>query len=131
MTGTRSCRTARLGLRVVLNLTHDPEDARIRADTSSARPGHSTGTLSGSLLETGRESHLICGSTGQESDERPATVLVCVRPGVLVGGGWPGSRFSRRYEQISQPFEWKFTRKDLHKVLNRLDQREPELQLAA
>jgi hypothetical protein len=39
--------------------------------------------------------------------------------------------FGRRYEQIAQPFEWKFTRKDLQKVLDRLDQRTPELQLAA
>lgn len=43
MTGTGSCRTARLGLRVVLDLTHDPEDACIRADTSSVRPGHPAG----------------------------------------------------------------------------------------
>ena len=39
--------------------------------------------------------------------------------------------FGRRYEQIARPFEWKFTRKDLQKVLDRLDQRQPELQLAA
>jgi hypothetical protein len=39
--------------------------------------------------------------------------------------------FGRRYEQIAQPFEWKFTRKDLQKVLDRLDQPTPELQLAA
>jgi hypothetical protein len=39
--------------------------------------------------------------------------------------------FGRRYEQIAQPFEWKFTRKDLQKVLDRLDHRTPELQLAA
>jgi len=30
--------------------------------------------------------------------------------------------FGRRYEQIAKPFEWKFTRKDLGQVLDRLDQ---------
>jgi len=30
--------------------------------------------------------------------------------------------FGRRYEQIAKPFEWKFTRHDLDRVLNRLDQ---------
>jgi hypothetical protein len=30
--------------------------------------------------------------------------------------------FGRRYEQIAAPFEWKFTRKDLDRVLHRLDQ---------
>jgi DDE superfamily endonuclease len=30
--------------------------------------------------------------------------------------------FGRRYEQIAQPFEWKFTRQDLDRVLDRLDQ---------
>ncbi len=30
--------------------------------------------------------------------------------------------FARRYEQIAQPFEWKFTREDLHKLLARLDE---------
>jgi hypothetical protein len=39
--------------------------------------------------------------------------------------------FGRRYETIARPFEWKFTRKDLHKVLDRLDQPAPALQLAA
>ncbi len=38
--------------------------------------------------------------------------------------------FARHYEQIAQPFEWKFTRADLHKLLARLDQPTP-LQLAA
>ncbi len=37
--------------------------------------------------------------------------------------------FGRHYEQIARPFEWKFTRKDLHRVLERLDQ--PQLQTAA
>jgi hypothetical protein len=39
--------------------------------------------------------------------------------------------FGRDYEQIAQPFEWKFTRQDLHRVLERLDQPTPQLQLAA
>ena len=39
--------------------------------------------------------------------------------------------FGRRYEEIARPFEWKFTRSDLHRVLERLDEPTPELQLAA
>ena len=39
--------------------------------------------------------------------------------------------FGRHYEQIAQPFEWKFTRKDLHRMLERLKQPTPHLQLAA
>jgi hypothetical protein len=39
--------------------------------------------------------------------------------------------FGRRYERIARPFEWKFTRHDLHKVLERLDNSPPGLQLAA
>jgi len=36
------------------------------------------------------------------------------------------------YEQIAQPFKWKFTRSDLHQLLARLDQPVPApLQLAA
>ena len=30
--------------------------------------------------------------------------------------------FGRRYEQIAAPFEWKFTRDDLNRLLHRLDQ---------
>jgi hypothetical protein len=37
---------------------------------------------------------------------------------------------ARHYEQVAQPFKWKFTRADLHKLLARLDQPAP-LQLAA
>jgi acyl-CoA synthetase (AMP-forming)/AMP-acid ligase II len=33
--------------------------------------------------------------------------------------------FGRRYEQIAKPFEWKFTRHDLDRVLDRLDQPPP------
>jgi hypothetical protein len=39
--------------------------------------------------------------------------------------------FARRYEQIARPFKWKFTRNDLHKLLERLNQPTPQLQLAA
>ena len=39
--------------------------------------------------------------------------------------------FGRHYEQIAQPFEWKFTRQDLHTLLERLEQPTPQLQLAA
>jgi DDE superfamily endonuclease len=39
--------------------------------------------------------------------------------------------FGRHYEQIARPFEWKFTRKDLHRVLDRLKQPTPEVKLAA
>lgn len=39
--------------------------------------------------------------------------------------------FGRHYEQIAQPFEWKFTRKDLQALLDRLEQPTPQLQLAA
>ena len=30
-------------------------------------------------------------------------------------------RFGRHYEQVAQPFEWKFTRDDLDRLLERLD----------
>jgi DDE superfamily endonuclease len=40
--------------------------------------------------------------------------------------------FGRHYEQIASPFEWKFTRRDLERLLTRLDQSaEPRLQLRA
>ena len=39
--------------------------------------------------------------------------------------------FGRRYEQIAQPFEWKFTRRDLERVLNRLDGHETAAQARA
>ena len=38
--------------------------------------------------------------------------------------------FARHYEQIAQPFKWKFTRRDLNKLLAHLEQPTP-LQLAA
>src|ERR671914_815668 len=37
--------------------------------------------------------------------------------------------FGRHYEQIAQPFEWKLTRQDLHRILERLDRPTPTLQL--
>ena len=39
--------------------------------------------------------------------------------------------FGRRYEQIAQPFEWKFTRKKLNELLKRLDHPQSQLRLAA
>jgi hypothetical protein len=36
-----------------------------------------------------------------------------------------------RYEQIAQPFEWKFTRQDLDRVLDKLDAPHATHQLAA
>lgn len=39
--------------------------------------------------------------------------------------------FGRHYAQIAQPFEWKFTRKDRYRVLDRLNQPTPTLQLTA
>jgi len=36
--------------------------------------------------------------------------------------------FGRRYEQIAAPFQWKFTRQDLDRVAQRLDQ--PTVQAA-
>ena len=36
--------------------------------------------------------------------------------------------FGRRYEQIAAPFQWKFTRQDLDRVTQRLDQ--PTIQAA-
>ena len=38
--------------------------------------------------------------------------------------------FARHYEEIAKPFDWKFTRHDLHALLDRIDQRQPT-QLAA
>jgi hypothetical protein len=31
-------------------------------------------------------------------------------------------QFGRRYEHIAKPFEWKFTRRDLDQILERIDQ---------
>jgi len=39
--------------------------------------------------------------------------------------------FAEHYRQIAQPFEWTFTRQDLDRVLARIADREPHLQLAA
>jgi hypothetical protein len=39
--------------------------------------------------------------------------------------------FGRHYEQIAEPFQWKFTRKDLQRVLERLGQPSSQLKLAA
>ena len=39
--------------------------------------------------------------------------------------------FGRRYRQVAQPFDWTFTRQDLDRVLAKIAEREPHLQLAA
>ena len=39
--------------------------------------------------------------------------------------------FGRRYEQIAEPFEWKFTRHDLDRLLAKLDAGNPPESLAA
>jgi hypothetical protein len=39
--------------------------------------------------------------------------------------------FGEHYRQIARPFEWTFTRHDLDRVLARIADREPHLQLAA
>jgi hypothetical protein len=39
--------------------------------------------------------------------------------------------FGRHYEQVAQPFEWKFTRDDLDRLLDRLDTPRPATTLAA
>ena len=39
--------------------------------------------------------------------------------------------FGRRYEQIAEPFEWKFTRHDLVRLLAKLDAAQPPARLAA
>ncbi|MDQ3400018.1 MAG: IS630 family transposase [Chloroflexota bacterium] len=39
--------------------------------------------------------------------------------------------FGEHYRQIARPFEWTFTRRDLERVLARIADREPQLQLAA
>ena len=40
-------------------------------------------------------------------------------------------RFSDHYRQIARPFEWTFTRDDLHRLLARIDAHVPDLKLAA
>jgi hypothetical protein len=39
--------------------------------------------------------------------------------------------FQRHYQEIARPFEWTFTRRELDRLLTRLDQRQPALNLAA
>jgi hypothetical protein len=39
--------------------------------------------------------------------------------------------FQHHYEEIAGLFEWTFTRRDLERLLERLDRREPALGLAA
>lgn len=39
--------------------------------------------------------------------------------------------FERRYEEVAQPFEWRFTRRDLHRLLRKLPERARPLAAAA
>ena len=39
--------------------------------------------------------------------------------------------FQEHYQEVAKPFEWKFTRRDLRRLLSRLDSDEPEHRLAA
>jgi hypothetical protein len=39
--------------------------------------------------------------------------------------------FGQHYRDIARPFEWTFTRQDLDRVLAKITDREPQLQLAA
>ena len=39
--------------------------------------------------------------------------------------------FQEHYEQVAKPFEWKFTRSDLRRLLSQLEAGEPEHRLAA
>ena len=39
--------------------------------------------------------------------------------------------FQEHYEQVAKPFEWKFTRRDLRRLLSRLNERDPDLRQAA
>jgi hypothetical protein len=40
-------------------------------------------------------------------------------------------RFQRHYEQVARPFRWKFTRRDLRELMDRLDRHDPATLLAA
>jgi hypothetical protein len=40
-------------------------------------------------------------------------------------------RFGEHYRQIARPFEWNFTRHDLNQLVDRIDQHQPRLALAA
>src|SRR5215210_1504602 len=40
-------------------------------------------------------------------------------------------RFGNHYRQIAQPFDWTFTRDDLNPLLTKIDNHQPQLQLAA
>ena len=39
--------------------------------------------------------------------------------------------FGQHYRNIARPFDWKFTRQDLDRVLDKIADREPQLQRAA
>lgn len=69
--------------------------------------------------------HPLCraaGSTKQRSTSRSPSARSC--PNDFADLDTLERRllaFGRRYEQIAQPFEWKFTRADLNKLAQRLD----------
>ncbi len=39
--------------------------------------------------------------------------------------------FQEHYEQVAKPFEWKFTRRDLRRLLSKLDGGEQDHRIAA
>lgn len=39
--------------------------------------------------------------------------------------------FGQHYRKVARPFKWTFTRQDLHRVLDKITDREPEPALAA
>lgn len=39
--------------------------------------------------------------------------------------------FGEHYRQVARPFQWTFTRNDLHELMARIDRHEPQLALAA
>ena len=39
--------------------------------------------------------------------------------------------FGEHYRQLARPFQWTFTRHDLHELMARIDRHEPRLALAA
>ena len=41
------------------------------------------------------------------------------------------NEFEHHYNQVAEPFDWRFTRHDLEQLLERLSRHEPELRLAA
>ena len=40
-------------------------------------------------------------------------------------------RFGEHYRHLARPFQWTFTRQDLNRLIDRIDQHDPQLALAA